>query len=320
MRMVTLFKRQVYRLAAARRFGWRWATRLANLDIWPLPDAQVDSNGLLRLEGVDQPLDLTSMASEVLLRTHLASGELGKRMGATFKFNGSELNVQVNGVLATARNVADLLLFHEIFVEQPYQFHLPGRLLILDLGCNIGLASLYLAKMQDAIVHAYELVPSTAEIAAENFALNPHLSVRIALFSSGISSSSGEFEIETDAAVRTSNSLDPPTNLTATKRMEKVKVLDVDKVMKRALHGQDDRQIVVKMDIEGAEYETMQRLADCGHLEKVSVLIIEWHEREGRDPESIRRHLADAGFVWFERLHVGAPVGMINAFRIPSTG
>lgn len=38
-----------------------------------------------------------------------------------------------------------------------------------------------------------------------------------------------------------------------------------------------DDQIVIKMDIEGGEYQVLPKMIDDGALERVSVLYCEWH-------------------------------------------
>ena len=46
-----------------------------------------------------------------------------------------------------------------------------------------------------------------------------------------------------------------------------------------------DGGVVVKMDVEGAEYELLERMCDDGTDKLVSELLVEWHQpKERRDP------------------------------------
>lgn len=49
----------------------------------------------------------------------------------------------------------------------------------------------------------------------------------------------------------------------------------------------DEDYIVIKMDIESAEYEVLEKMMTEGTLEMIDELYIEWHHREGIEPEYI---------------------------------
>jgi FkbM family methyltransferase len=58
------------------------------------------------------------------------------------------------------------------------------------------------------------------------------------------------------------------------------------------LEGLPKAKLVVKMDVEGAEYPLLERMIDRGVDSRVSVLLIEWHEfdgSQGRRAEILRR-------------------------------
>ncbi len=45
-----------------------------------------------------------------------------------------------------------------------------------------------------------------------------------------------------------------------------------------------DGELVLKLDVEGAEYPLLQQLADTGTLSKVGCLLVEWHGLHGDHP------------------------------------
>jgi FkbM family methyltransferase len=51
--------------------------------------------------------------------------------------------------------------------------------------------------------------------------------------------------------------------------------------------SKEDR-IVIKMDIEGSEYDTLDKMIETGVIDYVNDLYVEWHMRFFRNPEDIR--------------------------------
>jgi hypothetical protein len=97
--------------------------------------------------------------------------------------------------------------------------------------------------------------------------------------------------------------------------LQKVRARDAGQTLTEAFANRGGRNIVVKIDAEGAEYEILHSIARSGVLGQIDLLFLEWHARPGFDPEEIRQVLRKAGFQWFERGHPEAPVGMFTAYR-----
>ncbi len=319
MGLLSRLRKVAARAVYARRLNRRWANVLAELPVWPLPDASLDENGALRLPRIPLPIAEPTPIAKVLIVEHRLAGDLCARAGAQIRFVGPELEIEVGGIRAAARNRADLLVFHEIFVERLYAFEAPGPFFVLDFGANLGLASLFFAQRYDAEVWAYELVPETAERAQANLSRNPDLAARIRLHAHGVAEGDGAFEIDVDEATHSMNSLVPDPARPAQGRAE-VRVRDVGAVAEEALAELKGRRLVVKMDIEGAEYEAVRRLEATGHLGQIDVLFLEWHARAEQDREAIYGSLRRAGFRWFEREHPEAEVGLITALREKADG
>lgn len=315
MRLVTPLRRTVMRTIYTKRLNAKWGRVLASLDVWPLNTAGVDHNGNLSLPGGITILE-PSTAGLDMITAHRCASDLAIRAKAKFDVRHERIAIQVGGLKGLARNVADIQVFHEIFVERFYTFEYPGPFFVMDIGANLGLASLFFAKEYDAEVMAYELVGSTAKLAQANLDLNPDLASKIKLEAVGLSDRDDELEIEVDAAIRSSNSLFE-TNLTSSKTTEKVQVRDAGPAVQAALEASNGRTFVLKVDAEGAEYEIFERLRDLDLLKRVDVLFLEWHQRKGKDPQFFRDLLKESGFISTERMHPESPVGLINGFRAP---
>jgi len=251
-------------------------------------------------------------ATPIVLKRLCQARQLSRR-GAEVEVKGDEIFIRIDGIEAVALNEADLGIFYEIFVERTYEFDIPGPFLVLDVGANIGISALFFTRYYEAEVRAFELVPSTAQMAERNIGLNPELASRIALEPYGICKADAEFELAVEPTMRSSNSMYGLVSKCSQK--ESVRVRDAAAVLQESLDRLGGRKLVLKLDAEGAEYEIVARLAEAALLDKIDVLFLEWHEREGKNPEELRQLLRQAGFRWFEREHGEAPVGYISAFR-----
>jgi hypothetical protein len=199
MDLLRAAKQRVIRLIYLKRFGRRWARPLADNWIWPLEGATVSTDGQLRIVGLDAPIAEPNGIGMALLKAVDSALNLKRRADAQFAVHNDHVEVTLDGINFECWSKFDIWTLHEIFAERLYAFEMPGPLVIVDIGVNIGSASLFFARHHDSKVHGFELVPSTARIAARNFARNPELAKRIELHDFGLSDSAGEFDIFVDA-------------------------------------------------------------------------------------------------------------------------
>lgn len=81
---------------------------------------------------------------------------------------------KIGNVKIRERFLTDFDIVTEIFVMNTYYFHIPAdEIVVIDMGMNIGAASLYFAKMRNVVsVYGFEPFPDTYQQAVDNFALN----------------------------------------------------------------------------------------------------------------------------------------------------
>lgn len=152
-------------------------------------------------------------------------------------------------------------------------------LLYIDLGANCGKTiDSFLEEYPDAIVHGFEPTPSLSAKLKEKYKDN--LNVTIHACAVGIEDGEKDFFI---------NPTDPQSN-TLMKNQKckdywavdyqspiKVKVIDFTEWLKS--HIGQYKRIVVKMDIEGAEYEILPKMLLEGLVEACDEMRIEYHRR-----------------------------------------
>lgn len=292
-----------------KRFGQAWGDLFLANSVWPKGEFRVEGNGNLLATklGLSIPLACDAGLALVQVEHHWDSF---LNSGLRFFTEGSGLYVQAGKAKAKIDRLGDLAILHEVFVEGIYQFEAAGPLVILDIGANIGMASLFFADRYECPVYSYELVPSTAELARANFDLNPQFG-DLHLEAAGVGVEDRELELVFDPENSAGNSM----FVSSGSSREKVRIRDAAAVVHEVMTKHSDRRVVIKLDAEGAEYGIARLWASSGLLSKIGLLMIEWHESSEGSVDELRTILRQGGFEWFERNHTEAPVGMIYAYR-----
>jgi FkbM family methyltransferase len=189
-------------------------------------------------------------------------------------------------------NRGDLQSLREVMLEDVYACHLPFEpRTVLDLGANIGLASVWFAKRIHSapagsgpmLLLAVEPVPGNAAVAEMNFRSN-HIPGEVIRAAVGQQSREAWFE------TRMESNLGHLVQEKGAANSGRVPVIGVRELLSRFPEGRVD---LVKMDIEGGEEELLGR--DVGWLERVQALIVEWHD-DRTDSRPLIRNVEAAGF------------------------
>lgn len=297
---------------AHRRLGHKWARALARANVSPFP-SQPSSNGRIRLPGLGIELSAPDELAVALCRMARQCESLHRLEGAQFEIEADRILVSLPGLTGFSWNAADLGVWAEVFGERLYEHLGEPPDVVVDIGANIGVSVLYFALAYKCPVHAFELVPSTAALARLNIAANPRLAELINLLAIGLSNESGRFEVPVDPELRPSNSLHVQLDR-ASARLESATVEPASALLEPILAS--SHRAMLKLDAEGAEYEILENLEAAGLLAQFSIIHLEWHRRDGRDPAELRERLSRSGFQWFERRHEHAPVGFVSAYRL----
>ena len=97
------------------------------------------------------------------------------------------VTLTVRGISLYARSRDDLTFIGEIFYENAYNFRIGRDACVIDIGMNIGLATLMFAsKPEVREVHSFEPFTSTYERATANIALNPQLAAKVLALNHGL--------------------------------------------------------------------------------------------------------------------------------------
>jgi FkbM family methyltransferase len=207
--------------------------------------------------------------------------QIPRRKKTTTSLLGNETHIIDSASFLSAYRA---IFTEEIYIFEPTQT--PPR--ILDVGANIGLATLYWKRhFPDAQVTAFEPDPEIFDILKTN--VKKHGYGDVTLVQKGLWSEKGKLEFQPDGA-------DAGHMTSVTDAGAKGNVVPV----RRLVPYLDERVDMLKLDIEGAEAEVLLDAAD--HLEPVQNLFVEYHSFVGKEQrvDEILRVLRQSGF----RIHV----------------
>lgn len=178
-------------------------------------------------------------------------------------------------------NRGDIQSIREVLMDNAYRLPFPHHQidLVVDLGANIGLTSLfYYWNLHPSSIIAVEPDPSNAQLVRENLAGLP-----AAIFQAAAGPHDGTARFAQNRASNLGALSSDPSGV-------QVRVMSMESILAEVPHGTN---ILVKLDIEGGEEKLLHGSTDW--LSKVNCLIVEFHP-ERVDYPGLVRTLEDAGF------------------------
>jgi FkbM family methyltransferase len=222
-----------------------------------------------------------------------------------------------NGIKLLMKSEEDFVLIYEVFRCNNYNFIQAEAAAVIDIGMNVGVASLYFAKMRQVqVVHSFEPFSRPFARALENFALNPQVSSKIRPNQVGLAGKNDVIEVSCSDSVTIGTSIrgiDGPQSDTITIREASAALKPlVDEAVRCG------QAVVLKMDCEGSEFAILESMYESKLLGNVKVLMMEWHKwwSPEKSNNNIVEILSASGFVTFDLLHLDNPhASMIYAVR-----
>jgi FkbM family methyltransferase len=183
----------------------------------------------------------------------------------------------------------------EILIEETYSFNCNEDCIVIDIGMNRAIASLYFAAKKNVKrIYAFEPFEQTVILARKNIELNPELGEKIKVFSYGLGKEDKTLEIPYSINLSDCMSTTHTIKVRHNIQTEKVSVKDAAKVFESVLEQSANNRIILKCDCEGAEFEIIERLAEKDLIEKLDAILMEYHFEK---PERIVNILTENGFL-----------------------
>jgi FkbM family methyltransferase len=213
-----------------------------------------------------------------------------------------ERTIRVRGgvTLRYRLNRGDMQSLREVWIDEVYRlpFDVAPKLLV-DLGANIGLSSVWLARQYGCTtIVAIEPSPENARLARMNLELN-NIKAEVVEAAVGASDGTVFFSDEQDSNVGHVASSGRPVRQVS---------------MKSVLEGLGAGAVIdlIKMDIEGGEGPLLEATADLAWLGRVRSIIAETH-RDIIDMPALVRTLESQGFRYLPA-HAGHSFDALDGF------
>jgi FkbM family methyltransferase len=295
-----------------------WSRQLAALsNVYPSSVEYDRRSKALRMKDFD--LSLRPGVDAYFLDAFGSAALLKDEAGARFSLENGAICCRMRGLTFRLHAACDLDTLREIFVDGAYNVVARGAHVVLDIGMNVGAASLFFANASDSIVYGFEPFAETYRRALENIALNPQVAGRIVPANVGLGERDAYLEVpysENFSTACTTAATAGLAELGPDARLERVRVRDVRGVLAEIRGKHPGAPLLVKMDCEGEEFAIFDALRDGGWLPQIDAMMVEWHGARG--PGEILSALSQGGFVSFSFKPSGAPRGMIYAVRLGS--
>ncbi len=243
----------------------------------------------------DAPSFLRFAADVVLSR-------LAKHVPAAKGMHNQERTIRVRGgvTLRYRLNRGDMQSLREVWIDEVYRlpFEVAPKHLV-DLGANIGLSSVWLARNYGCTtIVAVEPSPENARLARMNLELN-NIPAEVVEAAVGASDGTVYFQEEQESNLGHVASSGRP-----------VRQVSMRTLLERLPPGSEID--VLKMDIEGGEGPLLEATADLAWLGRVRSIIAETH-RDVIDHPALVRTLESKGFRYLPA-HSGAKFDSLDGF------
>lgn len=243
-------------------------------------------------------------------------GDLNKTFSEENNLKLTDDILEVNGVqFKTVQNSYGIA---ESFGREDYNFGGLDHCIFIDIGANIGDSSLYAASQNHVdFVYAFEPFLNTYRYLEENIRLNERLAHKIFPFNYALGKENKTIEIYSSDDINESavNSIAPffiEEHKIVRDKLTQIEIKKSSEVIKDIIKKYPDKNIVLKIDVEGGEYEIIESLNQEGLFSYIKIIFIEWHYKGYHDLTAI---LEQYGFIWFhEKFH--KDFGFIRAYRM----
>lgn len=213
-------------------------------------------------------------------------------------------------------SIEEFHILNEIFVRDDYTFISNSKAIVIDIGANVGITSLFFSLFDYVDkIYGFEPVKDTFEQAQYNLILNAKIHKVEWIKNIGLGRNSRKelflFDkyCKGNTGLRGKSSPSYANNDNAREREVQIEeaTLEISKIIKE----KKGRKVIVKMDCEGGEYEILENLYETGMINQIDVLLLEWHDKGSQIIEEI---LLNSGFDFFLR-DLGSIAGMIYAYK-----
>jgi FkbM family methyltransferase len=237
--------------------------------------------------------------------------------GFTFQIDKANVIANFRSTRFHVSSREDLQVMREIFVFNEYNIGSSRNKLVIDIGMNAGLASLFFTRDPSVVeVHSFEPFSLPYSRALTNFALNPDDQQRIRPHQLGL----GRRDEQVQVNVSSEATIGISVKGTDQGQVEIIQIRDaanfIAPLAERA--RRDGLDLIIKMDCEGSEFDIFETLVANDLLSSINAIVIEWHKWWSPDKSQMNLviPLQEAGFIVIDKTDTSNPhAGLVYAAR-----
>ncbi|MGL6105712.1 FkbM family methyltransferase [Romboutsia sp.] len=193
-----------------------------------------------------------------------------------------------NNINFNFRAKDEIEIFNEVFLNKEYEIPMNNESVVIDIGANVGIASIYFAS-NDYISKVYSFEPFrlTYNCFIDNVDLNPALSMKIQPNNYGMGRADklgkGIINDILKGNSRISDDIDTPSTYTGHPGeyiVEEVAMKRASTIIKNIIEENEGLDVIIKMDCEGGETEIFEDDEFVDLLDNVKAIVMETHTPE----------------------------------------
>lgn len=235
---------------------------------------------------------------------------------ARFSIENGLFLIAMNDVVLNPTTSEELFIIAEIFLHGYYNFQCAQQTIVVDIGMNVGVCSLFFASRNDVEkIYGFEPFGPTYVQALVNFNNNHLLQEKIVPYPYGLGGEEDtltvdyHYEFKGQMGIYGTSRVKSKVGVT---EKQTIQIKDAAVELKTIVENHPGYSFVLKVDCEGAEYGIINRLAEANILSCFKIIFLEWHEQ---GPLSLVKTLKTFGFACFYNYSFDQKVGMIYASK-----
>lgn len=209
---------------------------------------------------------------------------------------------KINKLKVYVETVEEILILNEIFVKKDYNFFTKDKIVLIDIGANIGIASLFFSLQENIKkIYAFEPVDVTFNLAIENLNRNEKISKIESIYNYGLGKNERKEVFSFNPNVKGNTGLRGVLSTSFRRDLvseKEVIIKNASDEINKILKDNSKYKIGVKMDCEGSEYEIFESLEETGVLKNIDLFMIEWHDKGA---VAIEKLLKKNNFMFFSQ-------------------
>ncbi|MDP6958345.1 MAG: FkbM family methyltransferase [Planctomycetota bacterium] len=223
-------------------------------------------------------LKLEAGKDDFVVRSFSSLLELNKVLPLSLRNQDGEIIISIGDVSLPVETKQEILTIIEVFLNGDYDIRVSSPCVVMDVGFNIGLTSLFLAKKENIErVFGFEPVGPTYQKGMKVLESNPGLAKKIEVTQVGLGEKEEVLEVPYSYEQKGSVSTSHKVSLDGVGTTEKVQITPFTPKLEEIREAYPDHRIIAKIDCEGGEYGIFRDLEKSGKFSEIYAFMIEFH-------------------------------------------